>query len=418
MKVACVGTGFVGVVTSAVIAKLGHQVVGLDIDEDKVASLHAGQVPFFEPGLSELLIETQQTGNLSFTTSYKEAIQGAEIVIIMVGTPSAKDGTADLKYVFAACESLAPHLDSGAIVVLKSTVPPGTNAKVSEVIAAHSEIKFEVASVPEFLKEGTAVADTLHPDRVIIGSTNPATITKLKDLHQPLTDNIIVMQPESAQMAKYAANVYLAMRITFANQIADLCEKNGADIQEVLLGIGADSRIGSHYWYPGMGYGGSCFPKDVREIAAYAKSVGEKDSIFIAVDERNEARIPRLMEQYDQLVGGFQDKTVAVLGLSFKPNTNDTRESPASYVIPWLNKHSAKVVTCDPQVPADTTDPYQAANNAHVLMLLVEWDDYLKLNFDKLNSLMQDPKYLIDTRNQYDGAMVAAAGLKYKGVGR
>ncbi|MFH2085945.1 MAG: UDP-glucose/GDP-mannose dehydrogenase family protein [bacterium] len=418
MKIACIGTGFVGIVTSAVFAKLGHDVVGLDIDPKKIESLKSGKVPFFEPSLENLLIETQKSGHLTFTTNYAEGVSGADIVMIMVGTPSAPDGQADLKYVRSVAESSAPYLKNGAIVIIKSTVPPGTNKQIHDLIAGKTKVNFDIASVPEFLKEGTAVEDTLHPDRVIIGSENPHTIKILTDLHAPLTSKIIVMRPESAQMAKYAGNVYLAMRITFANQMADLCEKNGADVQEVIKGIGTDSRIGDHYWYPGLGYGGSCFPKDVKEIAAYAKSIGETESIFIAVDERNDSRIPRLLEKYDQLVGGFSGKTVAVLGLSFKKNTNDTRVAPALRVIPWLIDHGAKVITADPQVPADTADPYQAAMGAHILMLLVEWDQFQNLDLAKLASLMHSPKYFLDTRNQYDPTSALAAGLQYKSIGR
>lgn len=418
MKIACIGTGFVGVVTAAVFAKLGNQVVGLDIDESKISQLQKGIVPFFEPGLSELLRETQKSGQLTFTTNYPESITDADIILLMVGTPSAPDGQADLQYVLSAVESLAPHLKEGSIVVIKSTVPPGTNIKVKNLLASLTKVNFDLASVPEFLKEGSAVEDTLHPDRVVIGATCDRTIHLLTTLHQPLTNNIIVMRPESAQMAKYAGNVYLAMRVTFANQMADLCERNGADVEEVIRGIGADHRIGDHYWYPGLGYGGSCFPKDVKEIAAYAKSIGETESIFIAVDDRNEKRIPRLMTQYDRLVGGFSGKTVAILGLAFKPNTNDTRVAPSLKVIPWLQEHGAKVVTADPKVPADFTDPYLAARGAHVLMLLIEWDEYKTLDLDSIASSMLSPKYFIDTRNQYLPSLVVAAGLQYKGVGR
>lgn len=429
MKIACIGTGFVGVVTAAVFAKLGHQVVGLDIDEQKISFLNAGKVPFFEPDLQELLTETIKAGNLSFTSDYPSAIPSADIIMLMVGTPSASDGQADLKYIFAATESLAPFLKEGSVIIIKSTVPPGTNEKVKALIAGLTKVTFDVASVPEFLKEGSAVVDTLHPDRVVIGATNKETIKLLSSLHEPLTQNLLIMKPESAQMAKYAANVYLAMRITFANQIADLCEKNGADVDEVLKAIGADSRIGSHYWYPGLGYGGSCFPKDVKEIAAYAKAVGENESIFIAVDDRNEKRIPRLMENYDQLVDGFSGKKVAVLGLSFKPNTNDTRVAPALQVIPWLIAHQAKVVASDPQaieeikplLPNEVEyvgSALDAARGAHVLILLVEWDEYKKLDLAQLSSLMQAPKFVLDTRNQYDPAQVRSLGLQYKGIGK
>jgi len=303
-------------------------------------------------------------------------------------------------------------------VIIKSTVPPGTNAKVRELIQKKTTVSFELASVPEFLKEGTAVEDTLHPDRIVIGVENELTKQKLTILHEPLTTNIITMSPESAQMCKYAANNYLATRITFINQIADLCEQNGADIEEVIRGIGADKRIGAHYWYPGLGYGGSCFPKDVKEIATYAASVGESESLFIKIDDLNTMRIPKLMTKYERLVGGFAGKTVAILGLSFKKNTNDTRVAPALTVIPWLLAHGAKVFTADPKVPADFKNPYDAIKGANVLMLLVEWDEFVGLDLAKVASLMLSPKYFIDTRNQYESAAVLSAGLQYKGIGR
>lgn len=429
MKIACIGTGFVGVVSAAVFAKLGNEVVGLDIDEQKIASLRNGVVPFFEPGLQELLVETQKSGNLTFTTDYAAAIPSAEIVMIMVGTPSAPDGQADLKYVMAAAESVAPYLKENAILIVKSTVPPGTNAKVRAVVEAKTKVKFDMASLPEFLKEGTAVQDTLHPDRVVIGATEESTIETLKKLHTPLTTNFVVMKPESAQMCKYAANNYLATRITFINQIADLCEENGADVEEVIKGIGQDKRIGSHYWYPGLGYGGSCFPKDVKEIAAYARGIHEDESLFIKLDELNEKRIGKLMDRYAKLVGGFEGKTVAVLGLSFKPNTNDTRVAPALKVIPWLLKHGAIVHATDPkaieeikpQLPPSVEyfpDVESAVGGASAIFLLIEWEQYKNLNLESLGATMSSPKYFFDTRNLYDSAVVQAAGLQYKGIGR
>ena len=429
MNIACIGTGFVGVVTAGVFAKLGNRVIGLDIDEKKVESLKQGVVPFYEPGLSELLIETQAMGNLTFTTDYNTAIKDADIVMIMVGTPSMPGGEADLKYVYAATESMAPHLKDGAIVIVKSTVPPGTNAKVREIISSLISVKFEMASVPEFLKEGTAVEDTLHPDRAVIGIESDRARDILVKLHAPLTTNVIVMSPESAQMCKYAANNYLDTRITFINQIADLCEMGGADIQEVIRGIGEDKRIGSHYWYPGLGYGGSCFPKDVKELASYASLAGESESLFIKIDDLNVNRIPKLMAKYDKLIGGFSGKTVAVLGLSFKKNTNDTRVAPSLQVIPWLLQSGARVRATDPKaideakflLPPVTkyfTDVYETVKGSNVVIMLVEWDDYVALDFDKLNNLMLEPKYLIDTRNIYDPKLVTSAGLKYKGVGR
>ncbi len=429
MNIACIGTGFVGVVTSAVFAKLGHQVIGLDIDEAKIKSLSKGKVPFFEPDLDDLLKKTLSSGNLSFTTSYQQAISDADVIFIMVGTPSKPDGQADLKYVFAVAKSIAPYLKENAIIVVKSTVPPGTNKKLEEIIKNLTNIPFTTASVPEFLKEGTAVHDTLYPDRILIGATDKNTIKILTQLHQSLTNKIIVMKPESAQMAKYSANTYLAQRITFINQIANLCEKNGADVQEVIQGIGHDKRIGLHYWYPGLGYGGSCFPKDVKEIAAYSRAIGETESLFIKINELNEQRIPRLMAKYDQLVNGFKNKTVAILGLSFKPNTNDTREAPALKVIPWLLEHGAKVRATDPQaIPVAKSqlssqvkyflDPYETVQNSDVLMLLIEWSDYLNLDFKKITNFMNQPAYFIDTRNQYDPQIIGQYGFIYQGVGR
>jgi len=429
MKIACMGPGFVGVVTSAVFAKLDHQVVGLDIDEVKIKSLSQGKVPFFEPGLEEILQETLVSGQLSFTTSYQQAIVDADVIFIMVGTPSTSDGQADLKYVYAAARSLAPYLKEKAIVVIKSTVPPGTNQKVAQIIQELTSVPFTTASVPEFLKEGSAVHDTLHPDRILIGATDDYTIKTLTKLHQPLTDKILVMKPESAQMAKYSANTYLAQRITFINQIANLCEKNGADIQEVIQGIGHDKRIGSRFLRAGPAYGGSCFPKDVKEIAAYSKAIGETDSLFIKIDELNERRIPRLMDKYDQLVGGFQGKTVAIFGLSFKPNTNDVREAPALKVIPWLVEHGAKVKATDPRAIAEARphlpnsvlyfdDPYTTAAQTDVIMLLIEWSEYLNLDLAKLSQSMKQPAYFIDTRNQYHPQTVQQHGFVYQGVGR
>ncbi len=418
MKIACIGTGFVGVVTAAVFAKLGHEVVGLDIDQSKIESLKQGSVPFYEPDLSELLIATQKEGHLHFTTDYTQAIPAADIIFLMVGTPSQGDGSADLSYLFSAVKSLAPHLRESAIVVVKSTVPPGTNEQVRKIIELETKVTFHIASVPEFLKEGTAVSDTLHPDRIVLGVEDENTKQILTQLHQPLTPNIVTMNPESAQMTKYAANNYLATRITFINQIADLCEHNGADVEEVIRGIGLDKRIGTHYWYPGLGYGGSCFPKDVKELAAYANRVNEKDSMFIHLDRLNSARIPRILDQIKTELGSLKDKKIAVLGLAFKPNTNDTREAPANYVLPYLQQQGSVVVTVDPKVPADTTDPYLAIQGAHVLMLLTEWEEFKHLDLVKVKSLMKEPFYFFDSRNIYDSIAVADAGLKYRGVGR
>jgi UDPglucose 6-dehydrogenase len=435
MKICIIGTGFVGVVSSAVFASFGNQVIGLDVDEKKVAKLKEGIVPFYEPGLSELLVEQQKGGNLEFTTDYQKAISQAEVIMIAVGTPSAADGQADLKYVFMAAESLAPHLQSGAIVAIKSTVPPGTLKKLSEKIAAHTQVAFFTASLPEFLKEGSAVQDTLHPDRVVIGATELQVFETLEALHAPLNAPIVKVSPESAQMAKYAANSYLATRITFINQIADLCEKNGADVQDVIQAISYDKRIGSHYWYPGFGYGGSCFPKDVKELAAYSRAVGEADNLLNKMNEINESRVFKLLDKHGGIVGGWEGKTVAVLGLSFKPNTDDMREAPSTKVVPYLLEHGATIRGFDPKaldvveffLPKHERASYtanidEAVNGADVVIALIEWPEIVQHEFsvvDSGNEKNGDRKvFFIDARNQFDPKKVQSWGFVYIGVGR
>ena len=424
MQIACIGTGFVGVVTTAVFASHGHDVIGLDIDQAKVDSLSNGEVPFFEPGLTELLQQTLADGHLKFTTSYQEAISQAEVIFIMVGTPSAPDGQADLKYVLAAAESLAPYLQKDAIVVVKSTVPPGTNAKVMAAIKNKTAVSFTTASVPEFLREGSAVQDTLHPSRVVIGANEESTRKKLVALHHPLSEKIITMTPESAQMSKYSANTWLATRITFINQIADLCEKNGADVQEVIAGIGEDTRIGTHYWYPGFGYGGSCFPKDVSELAAYSRAVGEANNLMNKVHELNLARAPYLMTKIGQEAGGWKDKKVAILGLSFKPNTDDTRVAPSIPIIAHLQKHGAIITGFDPMATwRGKTDNFTqvdsieaAVNDADVIIAIIEWPEIVAFDFSKTK--LDKKQFFIDGRNQFDPQTIKDWGYEYWGIGR
>jgi UDPglucose 6-dehydrogenase len=430
MNVCIIGTGFVGVVSSAVFASFGNTVIGLDIDENKVAKLKEGVVPFYEPGLTELLLEQQKSGHLEFTTDYAHAISNSDVIMIAVGTPSAADGQADLKFVFAAAESLAPYLKENAIIVVKSTVPPGTLRKVEEKITPLTKVKFHTASVPEFLKEGSAVNDTLHPDRIVLGATEPEVFDRLSELHQPLNAPIVKISPESAQMAKYAANSYLATRITFINQIADLCEKNGADIQQIIEAISYDKRIGSHYWYPGFGYGGSCFPKDVKELAAYSRAVGEGDNLLNKTNEINEGRINKLMGEFSAKVGGWENKKVAVLGLAFKPNTDDMREAPSVKVIPYLLGKQATVVGYDPKalpvvqyfIKEDSKASYtdnlqQAIQDADVIIALIEWPEIVQFDFVQARQASK-PQWIIDARNQLDRSKLEAAGFGYLSIGR
>lgn len=430
MKVAVIGTGFVGVVTAAVFASFGNDVVGLDIDQKKIEQLQASTVPFFEPQLEDLLKETQEKKHLTFTTSYEEAIKDAKVIIIAVGTPSQANGEADLKYVFAACDSLAPFVSAGAVVVVKSTVPPGTLPQVTERIKAKTQAQFYTASVPEFLKEGTAVADTLHPDRVVIGVAEDEAFAVLQEMHMPLNAEIIRVAPESAQMGKYASNAYLALRITFANQIADLCEKNDADVEEVIKVMGRDKRIGTHYWYPGFGYGGSCFPKDVKELSHYAHSVGLTETLFTQMDAFNEKRIPQLIEKFGAEIGGWQGKKVAVLGVAFKPNTDDLREAPSLKVIPTLLAAGATVVGYDPKAipvaqkviaphPALTLTENMAETlkDVDVVMALIEWQEIVTADYSSARVATKE-QWFIDARNQFDPQKVTGWGFQYFGVGR
>jgi len=427
MTITVIGTGFVGVVSASVFASFGHQVYGLDVDARKIESLSQGKVPFFEPHLEELAKAGLASGNLHFTTDYALSVPQSDVVIIAVGTPSAPDGTADLTYVLAAAKALAPHLRESSIVAIKSTVPPGTNKKVREVISEFTSVHFAMVSLPEFLREGSAVEDTLHADRVVIGATEPWAVDRLLDLHKPIEGERVIVAPESAQMAKYSANAYLALRITFINQIADLCEKTGANVQDVIRAIGPDKRIGSHYWYPGLGYGGSCFPKDVKELAAVSKKFGEQNSLLIQMDEINEQRIDRKLHDLSEKVGGFSGKRVAVLGLAFKPNTTDMRVAPSLRVIPYLLEKEADVRVFDPKAMDEAkhfwptiyygSSIMDTVSQADVVILLTEWDEFQTISIEELAKTAKPQALLFDTRNVYSHEKIEKYGLVYLGIG-
>jgi len=432
MKVVVIGTGFVGVVTAAVLAKFGNQVYGLDIDQDKINKLKQSQVPFYEPELDSLLKETQKSGLLNFTNDYGLAVAGAKVVIVAVGTPSRLDGSVNLDYLNSAMDSLINNLGDGAVVVIKSTVPPGIFTQLKKSIKAKTKKKFKLVSMPEFLREGSAVDDTLHPDRIVIGTTDSEAFKLLALLHAPLKAKIIQTNPESAQLAKYAANAYLANRIAFINQVADLCQGVGANIEEVIAIIGQDKRIGSHYWYPGLGYGGSCFPKDVKGLAHLADQIGQKDNLFTKLDELNTKRMSLLFSQYEKLVGGFADKKVAVLGLAFKPETDDLREAPSLRFIPWLIEKGAKISAFDPKAYqvaqaffASSTQSHElqivptleeALKDVDVILILTEWQEFI--NFDYSVVRDQDKtQWIIDTRNRLNRKSLHSLGFVYQGVG-
>ncbi len=430
MQITVIGTGFVGVVTAAVFASYDNKVIGLDIDEKKISKLKKNLVPFYEPGLEKLLKQQQKSGNLEFTTAYQKGIENSDLVILAVGTPSNPEGGADLTYLLSATKELAPYLKSEAIVAVKSTVPPGTLPKVDKIISQTANVKYYLAAMPEFLKEGSAVEDTIHPDRVVIGARENVVFDRLRELHRPLKCQVIEVSPESAQMAKYAANAYLATRITFINQIADLCEKNGADVEEVIAAISHDRRIGKHYWYPGVGYGGSCFPKDVKELAYYSRQVGEGENLFNKISDLNEERIPRLMKNFGDQLGGWSGKTVAVLGLAFKPHTDDMREAPSLKVIPYLLDQQAKVRGYDPKAlsaakqifPSDENLSFHdsiddACQSVDVVLALIEWPEIVDYDYSHVIDQKKE-QWLIDARNQLLASQVKGWGFNYIGIGR
>jgi UDPglucose 6-dehydrogenase len=430
MKIAVVGAGFVGVTSSVIYSSFGNQVSCLDIDAEKVSGLNQGHVPFYEPKLTELLAQSLAAKKLHFTTSYQEAISEAEVIIVAVGTPPRDDGSIDLSYLEAATESLVPYLQAGAVLAIKSTVLPGTIARVKKIVEAHTKASIHFASLPEFLKEGTAVDDTLYPDRIVIGVEDDFSFKQLDKLHAPLKAPIIRVRPESAQLAKYTSNDYLALRIIYANMVAEVCSWSGADIDEVLKIMGYDSRIGSHYWYPGLGYGGSCFPKDVKALAHYLKSfVAAQDNLFAFMDGLNTRRPTQVLELLERQLGTFSGKKVAVLGLAFKPNTDDQREAPALAIIPKILAAGGIVTSYDPMVkqiaaaeiathPAyeQVSTIEQAIEDVDLVIALIEWPQIIGYDFSVAK--VKGQPIFFDVRNQFKMQKIRAAGYHYLSIGR
>ncbi|MBK8239493.1 MAG: UDP-glucose/GDP-mannose dehydrogenase family protein [Deltaproteobacteria bacterium] len=433
MKVSVIGTGYVGLVAAAGFAEHGNDVVCADIDEHKIARLRAGEIPIFEPGLDVLVARNVEAGRLRFTTDNAEAAAHGEVIFLAVGTPSAPDGSANLAYLFEAARDIARHLPGPVVVVNKSTVPVGTAERVSRIMAELTKHRVVVASNPEFLKEGTAVDDFLYPDRVVIGTDDEAAQDLLSRLYRPFlrqSERIVYMDPRSAEVTKYACNAYLATRVSFINDIANLCDLVGADVEKVRQGMGTDPRIGNKFLYPGVGYGGSCFPKDTRALLDTARAHGLSLSLVAAAERINEAQKLLLVRKARQLCGDFANKTFALWGLAFKPNTDDVREAPALRIARALLTDGAKLQINDPEGGAnfmqdlgDTSgvtlveDMYEAARGAHGLLLVTEWRQFRSPDFSRLKQLMAEP-VLIDGRNQWDRAQVEAMGFRYAGVGR
>ncbi len=431
MTIAFIGHGYVGLVTAAVFADLGNTVWVVGRTKEKIEKLKKGIAPFYEPGLGELVKRNVDAKRLIFTLDYKEAVAPSEIVFICVGTPPKPNGEADLTSVFAAAESIGTSLVGYKVVVTKSTVPPGTNRKVADIIAKFKPegASFSIASVPEFLREGTAISDTMHPDRVVIGTSSDRAETLLTELHKPIDGKIVLCNIETAELIKYASNSLLSTKISFANSIALLSEKVGADAEKVLDGVGLDRRLGRSFLYPGVGYGGSCFPKDVKALIAIAAEQGYDFKLLKAVDEVNKEAGRHFVEKIIRhFNGNVKKRKIAVLGLSFKPDTDDMREAPSIYIIQELVKRGAAVTAYDPVamenaralLPKEVSfakDAYEAAKGADGVAVVTEWNEFRQLD---LVRLAKGLKYmaLFDGRNIYEPERVKKLGFMYYGVGR
>jgi UDPglucose 6-dehydrogenase len=432
MKITMVGTGYVGLVTGTCLAESGNEVTCLDIDQKKIDRLKNGEIPIYEPGLKELIQRNAANGRLRFTTDCAAAARTANLMFLAVGTPSRPDGSANLDYLFTAVEQLAPHIPPDAVVVIKSTVPVGTNARVYERLTSLTGRECRVASNPEFLKEGAAVNDFMYPDRVVVGVREEAAGAMLEKLYKPFlrTDKpFLVMSPESAEMTKYVANALLATKISFINEMANLCERLKADINDVRRGIGHDRRIGFAFLFPGVGYGGSCFPKDVRALEHLAKQVGIKPQLLSAVDAVNERQKHVLGEKIESYFeGDLKGRTIAVWGLAFKPKTDDIREAPALALIDRMLSRGARLAVHDPEAMKNVREiygdrlmyapgPMDALEGAEALAINTEWDEFKSPDLATMKRRMKTP-LIFDGRNLYEPETMRDAGFVYFSIGR
>jgi UDPglucose 6-dehydrogenase len=433
MRIVMVGTGYVGLVTGACFSEFGVDVTCVDKDAGKIDRLNKGGMPIFEPGLDKLVETNVKAGRLHFTTDLAKAVPGADAVFIAVGTPSRRgDGHADLSYVYAAAEEIGRALTGYAVVVTKSTVPVGTGREVAKRIkAVRPDAQFDVASNPEFLREGAAIGDFMRPDRVVIGTESERAREVMRQLYRPLyliETPIVFTSLETSELIKYAANTFLAAKITFINEIADLCEKVGADVHDVAKGIGLDGRIGKKFLHPGPGYGGSCFPKDTLALVKTAQDHGAPLRIIETVVDINDKRKKAMAARVVAACGGsVKGKTVAVLGLTFKPNTDDMRDSPSLDILPALTQAGAKIVAYDPEgmkeaahmLPgiAMASDAYAAMDGADCAVIITEWNEFRALQLDRVKKLLKKP-VIVDLRNCYSPADMKAAGFEYSSIGR
>ena len=431
MQIGVVGTGYVGLVVGACLAENGNFVVCVDSDKGKVDRLRKGEIPIYEPGLNELVPRNVAEDRLRFTTDLDEAVRTSEVLFIAVGTPENEDGSADLKHVLEVARGIGQAMNGPKILVNKSTVPVGTAARVREVVSSITKHPFAVVSNPEFLKEGTAVDDFLKPDRVVIGTDDPKVEAVMRKLYEPFVRTgkpILVMDPASAELTKYAANAMLASRISFMNEIANYCDRVGADVRQVRLGMGTDSRIGSSFLFPGVGYGGSCFPKDVKALIRMGEAAGVPLPVVEATERTNVAQKANLVPRIAAHLGGLQGKRIAIWGLAFKPRTDDMREAPAIAVIEGLLKGGAEVRAYDPKAEPQARREFgdrvilcsranEAVAGADALVVVTEWNEFREPDFAKIRTMMRHAA-VFDGRNIYDPKMLRDLGFHYEGIGR
>jgi UDPglucose 6-dehydrogenase len=431
MRIAMIGTGYVGLVSGACLSEFGHNVVCVEKDSEKLAALKAGVIPIFEPRLDEVVATNVKVGRLSFEIDITKAVRGADAIFIAVGTPSRRgDGHADLSYVYTAAEEIARALSGYAVVVTKSTVPVGTSREVEKIIRRiRPDATFDMASNPEFLREGSAIDDFRRPDRVVVGCDTERAREVMREVYRPLylhETPILFTSRESSELIKYAANAFLATKITFINEMADLCERAGADVQDVARGIGLDGRIGAKFLHAGPGFGGSCFPKDTLALRKTAQDLGAPAKIVEAVVAVNEARKVAMAEKIEKAFGGVRGKTIAVLGLTFKPNTDDMRDAPSLVIVPYLQQKGAVIRAFDPEGGKEARkllnielckDAFDALEGADGVVILTEWNEFRALDLVRMKALLKRP-LMIDLRNIYRPAQMSAAGFTYVSVGR
>lgn len=434
MTITVIGAGYVGLVTAAVFSELGNKVYCVDVVKEKIEGLKKGVVPFFEPNLPEYLERNVKAKRLLFTTDYQEAVPKSQVVFVCVGTPPKDNGEANLDYLFSAVEETAKNLSGYTLITIKSTIPVGFEDDLENTVKKHAKAKFEFASSPEFLREGTAIEDTLHPDRIVIGSASQKAQKVLLELHAPISGERIICDMRSAQLIKYASNALLATKVSFANAIANICEKVGADVEKVMTGVGADKRIGRSFLYPGVGYGGSCLPKDVTAFIAIGQHFAYDFELLRAVDAVNQMqteffvnKIRKALDAEEEKGKNLKGKKIAVLGLAFKPNTDDIRDAPSLKIISHLTSIGADVTAYDPQAMENTkrvlpdihyaSDMYEAIKGKDALVLVTEWPEFARIELDRAKRLMAK-KIIIDGRNAIDPEKAREHGFKYVGIGR